>query len=283
MNVYVLNIKNNISGIFENLDLSLDYVYSLLNARLINKEDKIYVQKYKINTCIVLEEFEIDLAFVINKKSKINYSNSKEKTVFEEVYEDSSSTVTSSVEESSDEESSVESKQDIRSSEEERIKKNNKEYIVKHNNLGQQKKAVTHDMNLLKFKQQQYENEENIYNSDIILYHKFKLLKSTEPKFSIPFMFEEKYKVFEELDSKNKLSFEHFKNNYRAERVKTQYDHMFDLKSDESNDDNETEEFVNADTNDLFIATNQKPPDRLIELLSAEITVSNTVTDSSTS
>ena len=55
MNVYVLNIKNNISGIFENLDLSLDYVYSLLNARLLNKEDKVYVQKYKINTCIILE------------------------------------------------------------------------------------------------------------------------------------------------------------------------------------------------------------------------------------
>jgi hypothetical protein len=279
MNVYVLNIKNNISGIFENLDLSLDYVYSLLNARLLNKEDKVYVQKYKINTCIILEELEIDLTFIINKKSKINYSNNKEKQVYEEVYEDSSSTFTTNDEDSSVEESSDEESSEIRSSEEERIKKNNKEYLIKHNNLGQQKIAVTHDMNLLKFKQQQYENEENIYNSDIILYEKFKVLKLTDPKFVIPFMFEEKYKVFEDLDSKNKLSFEHFKNNYRAERIKTQYDHMFDLKSESSDDANETEEFVNVNTNDLFIATNQN----IVERVPSDNTVSVTVTDSSTS
>ena len=156
------------------------------------------------------------------------------------------------------------------------LKKKNKEYLLKHNNLGQQKISITHDMNLLKFKQQQYENEENIYNSDIILYQKFKALKATNPKFVVPFMFEEKYIVFEDLDIKNNLSFEHFKNNYRAGKVKTQYDHMFDLKS-ESDDGNVTEEFVNVDTTELFIATNQKPFDSVNELLS------QTLTDTSTS
>ena len=84
MSIFLLKIKNNISGLFDNIDLALNHVYSLLNCNLISIKDKVIICNYKINTSIVLFEYTVDLKYNITKKSNINYSNLSSDTLYED-------------------------------------------------------------------------------------------------------------------------------------------------------------------------------------------------------
>ena len=63
MNSYLIKNNNNILGIYNNLDLSLDYIYSLINSNLIHKSSNIIIYEYKPNSCIILHEYNIDLNY----------------------------------------------------------------------------------------------------------------------------------------------------------------------------------------------------------------------------
>jgi hypothetical protein len=248
MSVFIIKFKTNIIGIYYTLKNATDYVYSLYNSKFINSNDKVYIQEFKINTNIILNEYNLNLKYEITKKININYDGSINE--HSEFYEDDSSTISSS---KSDDE-----KISLGSTEKERIKQNNKDYIKKQNIIGQQKIDVVHELNLLKEQQKILEENEKKYNADLELYYKFKNIKSTSTNFDIPFMFEEKYKTFEYLEVENILDYKNFTKKYKPTRVKTTYDDLFEIKEPLSDSESEIDEtFSNVDSSQLFIATNQ--------------------------
>jgi len=95
MSTFIVKIKNNIAGVFDNVDLALDYVYGLLNSNLISNREKVIIYNYKINTSIILFEYTVDLKYDVTKKATINYSN----LVGNNLYEEESS-ISSSISES---------------------------------------------------------------------------------------------------------------------------------------------------------------------------------------
>jgi hypothetical protein len=247
MNIYVIKINNILSGVYESLDIALDYVYSLKNSNLINKNNNVLIQYFKINSCIILDEYVIDLSYDIKKVSKINYN----KLDLFDNYEDDSQTDTTndlSIYQSSSDTIS------INSSEEERIKKKNKDIIEIQNKLNQNKIDTIHKLNLLKKEKEKITEENNIYECDLKLYNKFKEELLNNKDFIIPFMFEEKYKIFKNLDIENNISFENFKKKFIPKKMITSYNNLF-----ENDIDNlyYSEDFTDVSNDDLLKVTNQ--------------------------
>ena len=243
MSSFLIKSNNNILGIYDDLNLALDYVYSLINSNLIKKSSNVIIYEYKINSCIIYNEYIIDVNYNIINKSMINYNkiiknfSDNNNT---EIYDSESSYVSSSID---TEEKYIKKKQE-------------REILQEQNKIAQEKINIVHDINM--FKEQLKKREEllNQYNYDLELYNKFKDLKNNNPLFTIPNMFEQKYNIFNFLDNNNNLSYENFIETYKPIKFKTEYDPMFESLS-ESNNSNISEIFSNADDNKLFIATNQ--------------------------
>jgi len=183
--ILIIQLNKNIIGIYDNNQLALDFIYSLLNSKIINKSDNVIIQKYKINTSIILEEFSVNLNYTITQKKNINYyeideSISKNEDNSFEIYEEDSICLTTE-----NSEDSLEQENQIQ---------NKKKYIAEQNKLGQEKILITHQLNLLKEQSKQEEEEENKYNTDIELFNQFKNIKIKNTSFVIPFLFDEKYK-----------------------------------------------------------------------------------------
>ena len=192
MNNYLINNGNKILGIYNNLDLALEYIYSLVNSSLIDKNSHVTILEYKMNSCILLNEFTVDLYYNITNKSSINYDKNKSvfiKNNFE--YEPDSPTTTST--ESFESSESSKTTSSINTSEEERRKKAEREFVEKQNKLAQQKIDINHQINMLKEEQKKIDEKKSQYNYDLELYNKFKKLKNEQTNFIIPFMFENKY------------------------------------------------------------------------------------------
>jgi hypothetical protein len=241
MSILLVKYKNNIIGVYDTLENATNYIYGLYNSKFIN--NKVYIQEFKVNTNIIVNEYDVNLEYCITKKINLNYSE------INEIYEDDSLSI-SSLE-------SYNEKISLGSSEKERIKKNQKEYLKKQNLIGQEKIEITHELNLLKEKQKLIDESMKEFNSDKELYYKFKNIKETSSNFIIPFMFDEKYKAFEYLESNNSLDFENFKKKYKPTQIKTTFDDLFQINESLSDLDDISESFSNIDTNELLIATNQ--------------------------
>ena len=82
MSIYLIKINNNILGVYNDIDLALDYVYGLKNSNLIIKTTNIYIYKYKINSSIILEEYSIDLTYQITTKYTLDYTKKQISSVF---------------------------------------------------------------------------------------------------------------------------------------------------------------------------------------------------------
>ena len=271
MNSYLIKNNNNILGIYNDLDLALNYIYSLLNSNLIQKKSKIIIYEYKINSCIILQEYNVDLNHIITNKSVINYSKSNIFIKNENKYEsdsplntsisnstitntDSNIITTNNITESTATISDDESTSSINTSEEDRRRKNERDFLENQNKLAQEKIEVIHRINLLKEEKKKDEEKLSQYNYDLELYNKFKEVKNQNASFVIPFMFEEKYNIFNMLDNKNKLTFENFMEKYKPSKMNTQYDELFD---EDKSDDSISEIFSNANDEALLNATNQ--------------------------
>lgn len=255
MNSYLIKNNNNILGIYINLDVALDYIYGSVNSNLIHKSSNVVIYEYKTNSCIILQEYNIDLNYEISKKSTINYHKLTE-TIFikqsDIKYESDSSIASSQL---TSKTSSVDTEN---TKEEEQRGKKEREFINEQNILGQNKINIVHDINLLKKEIKINEEKQNKYNCDLELYNKFKDLKSKNVSFVIPFMFKEKYDIFCILDNQNKISYDNFMEKYKPKKIKTQYDKLFEenISSEQANSII-SEVFSNADDKDLCLATNQ--------------------------
>lgn len=231
MSIFIVKIKNNIVGVFDNMDIALNYVYGLLNSNLISNREKVIIYNYKINTSIILFEYIVDLKYNITKKATINYSNLVDDNLYEDESSISSSfveTIKYNVREESSETLSLSSSSSSEDTEvvEER-KKMLKTIMENHNKLGQEKINIIHDINMLKKESELQKEKINIYENDLALYYKFKNTRMTNPNFVIPMLFIEKYEIFVKMDNDNDISFDRFIEIYSPTTIKTSYDDLF--------------------------------------------------------
>jgi hypothetical protein len=261
MNNYLINYNNKILGIYNNLDLSLEYIYSLINSGLIDKKLNVTILEYKINSCILLNEFTVDLNYNIINKSFINYTKNNSVFIKNKVQYESDSSITTSCKSSESNESSltnsIKSSSSTNTSEEERRKKAEREFIEKQNKLAQDKIDINHQINILKEEQKKNDEKLEQFNYDLELYNKFKNIKNKDNSFNIPFMFENKYDCFQKLDKLNKISLENFTKLYKPEKIETSFNDLFDEPYYISENESISEIFSNANDDDLYAATNQ--------------------------
>lgn len=243
MSTFVINYKNNIIGIYDDLSLAMDYIFSCLNSKLININDNIKISCYKINSCIVLKEITVDLYCNVTEKVNYNYFL---KTTLNDIESDSSVHSSLSLlslkkdDNDSDSESSV-STDSSSSSESPSEFLRRKEQEKELRRIEQEKCDLVHNINMLKVEQEKLKNEMNIYETDLELFNRFKTEVEKDKNFKIPFLFEKKFIVFKNLEEKNKLSFENFKLIYVEDEISTEYSDLF---ADKNVSINELNEFI---------------------------------------
>jgi hypothetical protein len=109
--------------------------------------------------------------------------------------------------------------------EKKKIQRNNYNNLLK---VTQEKINVTSEINKLKLEKQKLEEQKTKYDYDIILYNKFKNNKINNQDFIIPELFENKFKLFNELENNNNLNFDNFIINYKETQLETSYYDLFE-------------------------------------------------------
>lgn len=79
----------------------------------------------------------------------------------------------------------------------------------------------------LKRQKEKLEESKRVFDVDLELYNKFKKIKETNSKFTIPDMFTDKYELMEALEKENKLCWENFHELYKPKNLNTNYDKLF--------------------------------------------------------
>jgi len=95
--------------------------------------------------------------------------------------------------------------------------------------LAQEKTDTKHEINILKLKKKKYEEEKQVFNSDLKIYYQFKKAKEQE-NFEMPDMFITKYDIFKKLEENNQLTFELFKEEWDKVKPKNNYN-LFNANS----------------------------------------------------
>ena len=109
-------------------------------------------------------------------------------------------------------------------------KNDNKEKVVKELDKEglEEKSKIEYELNVLKKEKQRMEDSKKEYEVDLELYNRFKKIFEENPDFELPELFINKYKIFNELDINNNLSWETFYQNYKKENMTNSYSVLFD-------------------------------------------------------
>ena len=86
---------------------------------------------------------------------------------------------------------------------------------------------IKNEINELKKKKEKMEEKKRVYDVDLDLYNKFKKIRETNEKFTIPEMFVDKYTLMEGLEKENKLCWENFYELYTPKNMTTNFDKLF--------------------------------------------------------
>lgn len=98
---------------------------------------------------------------------------------------------------------------------------------------------IQHKINLLKKDKEKLEEMKSVYEVDKDLYFKFKEEFESNEDFTIPEMFEQKYKIFRELDEKDDISWDNFHAMYKPEVINHSYNALFFYEGIEEQTDSE--------------------------------------------
>jgi len=95
--------------------------------------------------------------------------------------------------------------------------------------LAQERTDTKHEINILKLKKKKYEEEKQVFESDLKIYYQFKKAKEQD-NFEMPDMFIIKYDIFKKLEENNQLTFELFKEEWDKVKPKNNYN-LFNANS----------------------------------------------------
>lgn len=109
-------------------------------------------------------------------------------------------------------------------------KNDNKEEVVQELDKEglEEKSKIEYELNVLKKEKQRIEDSKKEYEVDLELYNRFKKIFEENPDFELPELFITKYKIFNELDINNNLSWDTFYQNYKKEDMTNSYSVLFD-------------------------------------------------------
>jgi hypothetical protein len=125
------------------------------------------------------------------------------------------------------------------------------EYIELNNedekDIKKEKASIQKKLNLLKLQKDKLDESKTKYDVDLNLYNQFKLKLEEDINFEIPELFQEKYKIFHQLESQDNLNWETFSLLYKEKDFHGNYTNVFELTNDFetkflSNIDSETED-----------------------------------------
>ena len=116
-------------------------------------------------------------------------------------------------------------------------------------------RLVQHNLNILKQQKDKIDESKKKYDVDLELYNKFKKELALNSKFEVPDMFQEKFKIFQDLESKDKLSWEEFAMVYKQEDFNGRFSTIFDITNEFDSKfltrlDTDTEEEINSSSNE---------------------------------
>lgn len=140
---------------------------------------------------------------------------------------------------------------------------NNNEYkelnTSEEDNIKKQKSDIQKKLNLLKIQKDKIEESRNKYDIDLELYNEFKNKLEEDINFEIPELFQDKYKIFHQLESQDNLDWETFSLLYKEPDFHGNFTNVFELTNDfetkflsnlESDTEDEDEDDSDEDTTD---------------------------------
>ena len=136
-------------------------------------------------------------------------------------------------------------------------------------NISRQKSDIQKKLNLLKIQKDKIEESKNKYEVDVKLYNEFKNKLEEDINFEIPELFQEKYKIFHQLESQDNLNWETFSLLYKEPDFHGNFSNIFELTNDFetkflSNIESDTEEEEDEDSDSDDETSNS---DNIIEIV----------------
>ena len=198
MENYLLEVDNKIVGTFDSLDDANLFVNSCLVNGWISGTIKLLV--YKRNSCIKINEI------LVHQSKKVDTS------VIKALYKKPITT------------KPINNLIRKENNEEKNKLVNSKDFIDK----AQEKIKLQHNINLLKKQKERIEESKKVYENDLKLYNMFKKENN-----NIPEIFKKKYEVMKKLEEENRLTWEHFVEDFKHENLYnehfgvTEYDKRF--------------------------------------------------------
>ena len=270
----ILYNKTNILGLFSSQELLNETINSLVRNNFVKTSD-LNVVKYKDN-CISSPDQVYNISLVSNNLFKNGSSNNNlQKNInnshsFSTIVDSNSFLIEDFSSNDTTESTSIATEElnEINELENE-IAKINCEQVLdvvveekkkesnKQNQKIQEKRSkIDYNLNILKKKKEQLEEQKRVFEVDLDLYNKFNKIKNENDSFIIPDIFLQKYNIFKVLHKDNTINLEVFNKLYKKDNTNTKWDNkLFSgdgkdrellnvTESDDNNDD------INDDIND---------------------------------
>jgi hypothetical protein len=198
MESYLIKYKNNILGVYTDINQAKLFIHSCLSNNLMNESAEILV--FTTNSCyctnkmnIILDNKSVSLKPIIKPVTLITGNNKLVPKIFIPIPE--------------------------------------KEIDCKDPaflKLAEDKITLQHKINLLKLQRERIKESKELYDHDIKLYNKFKQNLSSDNSFIIPDLFKDKFNILNKLDDENKLNWDNFFKEYNHNNI---YGDYFKLNS----------------------------------------------------
>jgi len=144
-------------------------------------------------------------------------------------------------------------------------------------NINKQRSDIQKKLNLLKMQKEKIEESKNRYNIDLELYTEFKNKLEVDINFEIPELFQDKYKIFHQLESQDNLDWETFSLLYKEPDFHGNFSNVFQLTNEFetkflSNIETETETESETEDEDDTISDNDSEEytsdsDNMVEII----------------
>ncbi len=232
-NIYLIKYNNNIIGVYDNLTDAKLYIESCIQNNFIN--DKISIVTFTLNSCFKHKEElvfnndnnncfcpclkrneikpEIRQQPIINKED-INVQPIIKKEDINSEFNKLLQRQREIIKIDQEFKNPLVKEPELKKNDIPEVKTETKAYL----DLAKQKIDIQHDLNLLNKKKEKLEELKQVYETDINLYKRFKEMSEKNPKFIIPTLFTEKYKLFQKLDAEDNISFETFTQEFNTKK-----------------------------------------------------------------